>query len=296
MEDTELKSYRSAGKIAAKVREWSKSLIKENAKIREIAEKIEGKILESGGEIAFPVNICINDITAHYTPKWNDSTILTGRDVISVDIGVHIDGFIADTAYTIDLSGDYGRMRGVNEKALETAISIIKPEISVAEIGKEVQRIIKDAGFKPIENLTGHEVKQYDLHAGISIPSIEVPYNWKIKEGMVLAIEPFVTNGYGRVIESKQAEIFSLEKIKPTRMQESRLILNEIEKRRKLPFAERWFAKKINPLKLDLVFRELLSNKILKAYPVLHEKEKGIVSQFEHTVIVTKDGCEVITK
>lgn len=296
MEDTELKSYRSAGKIAAKVREWSKSLIRENAKILEIAEKIESKILESGGEIAFPVNICINDITAHYTPKWNDSTILTEKDVVSVDIGVHIDGFIADSAYTIDLSGNYEKLLKANETALETAISMIKPEISVAEIGGEVQKIIKNSGFKPIENLTGHEVKQYDLHAGISIPNVEVPYNWKIKEGMVLAIEPFATNGYGRVIESKQAEIFGLEKIKPTRMQESRLILNEIEKRRKLPFAERWFAKKINPLKLDLVFRELLSNKILKAYPVLHEKEKGIVSQFENTVIVTDDGCEVITK
>ncbi len=296
MEDKELKSYRDAGKIAARVREWGKSLIRENAKILEIAGKIEGKILESGGEIAFPVNICINDITAHYTPKYNDPTILTGRDVISVDIGVHRDGFIADTAYTIDLSGNYGKMLDANEIALETAISMIKPEISVAEIGRTVQRIIRDAGFKPIENLTGHEVRQYDLHAGISIPSVEVPYNWKMQEGMVLAIEPFVTNGYGRVIESKQAEIFGLEKIKPTRMQEARLILGEIEKRKKLPFAERWFSNKINPLKLDLVFRELVSNKILKAYPVLHEKEKGVVSQFEHTVIVTKEGCEIITK
>lgn len=296
MESNELKSYRDAGKIAARVREWGKSLIRENAKILEIAEKIEGKILESGGEIAFPVNICINDITAHYTPKYNDPTILTGGDVISVDIGVHMDGFIADTAYTVDLSGNYGKMLDANEIALETAISMIKPEISVAEIGRTVQRIIRDAGFKPIENLTGHEVKQYDLHAGISIPSVEVPYNWKMQEGMVLAIEPFATNGYGRVIESKQAEIFSLEKIKPTRMQEARLILGEIEKRRKLPFAQRWFSNKINLMKLDLVFRELVSNKILKAYPVLHEKEKGVVSQFEHTVIVTKDGCEIITK
>lgn len=296
MEDKELNSYRNAGKIATMVREWSKSLIKEDAKILEIAERIEGKILESGGEIAFPVNICINDITAHYTPKYNDSRILTGKDLVSVDIGIHIDGFIADTAYTIDLSGNYGKLLEINEIALKTVISMIKPEISVREIGREVQRIIKNAGFKPIENLTGHEVKQYELHAGISIPSVEVPYNWIIKEDMVLAIEPFATNGYGRVVESKQAEIFSLEKIKPTRTQESRLILNEIKERRKLPFAERWFAKKINPMKLDLIFRELVSNKIIKAYPILHEKEKGVVSQFEHTVIVTRDGCEIITK
>lgn len=295
MDEKELKSYEKAGEIASRIREWSKSLIKEDAKILEIAERVEGKIPELGGEIAFPVNICINDITAHYTPKYNDLTILKDKDLVSVDLGVHIDGFIADTAYTIDLSGDYGKLLEVNEKALETAISMITPGMSVAEIGRNIQRVIRDANFKPIENLTGHEVKQYDLHAGISIPNIEVPYNWKITEGMVLAIEPFATNGYGRVIESKQAEIFSLEKIKPTRMKESRLILNEIEKRKKLPFAERWFAKMINPLKLDLVFRDLISNRVLRAYPILHEKEKGVVSQFEHTVIVTENGCKVIT-
>jgi len=139
-------------------------------------------------------------------------------------------------------------------------------------------------------------VKRYDLHAGISIPNIEVPYDWKIKEGMVLAIEPFATDGYGRVIESKRAEIFSLLESRPTRMREARILLNEIEKRKKLPFAERWFAKKINPMKLSLILRDLVSNKILKAHPILHEKEKGIVSQFEHTMIVTEDGCEVTTR
>ncbi len=296
MEENELKAYREAGKIAVKAREWSRDLIKEGAKLLDIAEKIEKKILDHGGEIAFPVNICINDITAHYTPKFNDETVIKENDVVTIDLGAHVDGYIADTAYTIDLSGKYEKMLNANKDALEKAINLVKPDVSVSEIGKLVQKTLKDAGFKPIENLTGHEVKQYDLHAGLSIPNIEVPYKWKIEEGMVLAIEPFATDGYGRVIESKQAEIFSLLEAKPTRMREARMLLNEVEKRKKLPFAERWFCKKINPMKLSLILRDLVSNEVLNAHPVLHEKEKGVVSQFEHTMIVTGDGCEVTTK
>lgn len=296
MDDKELQTYRKAGKIVSDVREWSKSLIMKGEPIIEIAEKIEKKIISSGGELAFPVNICINDITAHYTPKFNDKSTIGENDVVSVDLGVHIDGYIADTACTIDLSGNYEKMLKANEDALNKAISLIKPGAKVSEISSTVQKILNKAGFKPIENLTGHEVKRYDLHAGISIPNIEVPYDWEIKEGMVLALEPFATDGYGRVIESKQAEIFSLKEIKPTRMREARILLTEIEKRKKLPFAERWFTNKINPMRLSLVLRDLVSNEILKAYPILHEKEKGVVSQFEHTVIVTEDGCEVTTE
>lgn len=289
-----MENYRKAGGIAKAVREWSRSLVKPGTKILDIAEKIEAKIAEKA-DMAFPVNICVNDVTAHYTPKYDDETLLGENDVVSVDIGVHVDGYIADTAYTIDLSGNHGNMLDANEQALEESISLIKPGVSVNEIGKTVQRILQGVGFKPIENLTGHEVKQYNLHAGLSVPNVEVPYDWKVEEGMVLALEPFATNGYGRVIESKQAGIFSLIRKKPTRMREARVLMGKIQLRKELPFARRWFAGEINPLRLDLALKEMVSRDILRAYPILHEREKGVVSQFEHTVIVTKDGCETIT-
>ncbi|MFH1125763.1 MAG: type II methionyl aminopeptidase [Candidatus Altiarchaeota archaeon] len=296
MEEKELEAYRRAGKIAGEVSDWSKSLVRSGAKILDIAERIEARILEQNAGLAFPVNICINDVTAHYTPKYNDTTTLKEDDVVSVDIGVHIGGFIADTAYSVDLGGKYGEMLEVNRKALDKVIEMLKPGVSVRELGSAVYGLVSKAGFKPIENLTGHEVKQYDLHAGISIPNIPVPYDWKLEEGMVLAVEPFVTNGYGRVVESKHASIYSLLEKKPTRMPEARELLKEVESREKLPFAERWYARKISPLKLPIAIQELLARGAIKAYPTLHEKEKGVVSQFEHTMIVTKDGCEVTTK
>jgi len=295
MDDEALGKYRTAGAIAREVREWSKGLLKPGASIFEIAEAIEARIVEKKAGLAFPVNICINDVTAHYTPKFKDSIVLKGSDVVSIDIGVHVDGFIADTAYSLDLSGKYGKMVEVNEKALNLVIERIKPGASVKELGTEVYNFVAKSGFKTIENLTGHEVKQYDLHAGISIPNIPVPYSWKLEEGMALALEPFVTDGYGRTVESRHASIYGFVERKPVRMPEARELLKEIEVRQKLPFAERWYAKKISPLKLPLAVQELLSRGVIKAYPTLHEKEHGVVSQFEHTVIVTEDGCEVMT-
>ncbi len=296
MDDKELENYRKAGKIASEVREWSHELVSPGAKALDIAEKVEARILEKGALIAFPVNVCINDVTAHYTPRFNDETRLEKTDLVSVDLGAHIDGYIADTAYSIDLSKKYAKLIKADQEALSAAIELVKPGALVADIGKAVYETITAAGYKPIENLAGHEMKQYELHAGLSIPNIPVPHKLKLEEGMALAIEPFATDGAGRVIESKQAEIFSLVTPRPTRNRDARTVIEEVTTRKGLPFAERWMTKKSPPLRLDLAMRDLLSNGTLRAYPTLHEKEKGVVSQFEHTVIVTADGCEVTTK
>ncbi len=295
MEKEELDAYRRAGEIASEVRGWSRKLVKEGAGVFEITESIEGRIREAEAGIAFPVNVCINDVAAHYSARFNDDAVIGGRDVVTVDLGAHVDGFIADTAYTVDLSGDYGGMLKANKDALDEVLDFIKPGVSVDEIGALVQGVIEVAGYKPIENLTGHEMKQYDLHAGLSVPSIRVPYKWEIREGMVLAVEPFATDGQGRVVESKRVDIFSLKKRKPTRLRKARVLLDEIEERRTLPFAQRWFARSYGPMQLDLMLRNMVAQGILRDHPVLHEKSGGIVSQFEHTLIVTADGCEVTT-
>ncbi|HHQ45029.1 MAG TPA: type II methionyl aminopeptidase [Candidatus Altiarchaeales archaeon] len=296
MEAEEEKKILKAGEISGKVREWSRKLVKPGAKIVEIADAIEAEINKEGGRLAFPVNVCINDVTAHYAPKFNDETVLGEADVVSIDLGAHVDGYIGDTAYTIDLGGEYGDLLEANERALEESLKLVAPGVSVSEIGKTVQEILEDAGFKPIENLSGHEIGQYNLHAGLSIPNIKVPYDWRVEEGMVLAFEPFATNGYGRVIESAQAEIYGMDEGVKVRDREARKILREMEERKGLPFAVRWYAEKMSPVRLGMVLNQLSQQEIIKRYPPLHEKEKGIVSQFEHTVIVTEDGCKITTK
>jgi len=296
MEKEIIDSYRRAGEIGKEVREWSKALIKPGAKVLDVVEKIEAKIKEKGAGIAFPTNVCINDVTAHYTPKHNDTTVINKGDVVTVDLGAHVDGYISDTAYTLDLGGNHKDMLKSNQEALDAVIDEIKPGVSVQKLGETVQQLLHDRGYKPIENLTGHEIKQYDLHAGLSIPNIKVPYDWTIEEDMVLAIEPFATDGFGRVVESQNIEIYGLLDKKPTRMREARTLLKEVESREELPFAARWYSKKINPMRLKLALNDLVRQEIIKGYPILHEKERGVVSQFEDTVIVTSDGCEITTK
>jgi methionyl aminopeptidase len=295
MEDEALQSYRKAGKIASETLSWAAKLIKPGVKYLAVTSKIEERLATEGAGSAFPVNISINDAAAHYTPKYNDLGAFTEKDLVKLDIGVHVGGYIADTATTVDLTGEYGKMMEANKRALAEALKLVKPGLSVSRIGETVQGILQSAGYKPIENLTGHELKQYELHAGLSIPNIRVPYDWQLKEGMVLAFEPFATDGAGHVIESRGAEIYSVVSERPTRMREARLLLDAVEERQGMPFASRWYADVIPPIKMGLVLSQLTQQGILKAYPPLHDRGKGMVSQFEHTLIVTDGGCEVIT-
>jgi methionyl aminopeptidase len=296
MEAEVLDSYLKAGKIANEALSLGLSLVKVGAKAYDVAENVEERIASLGGSVAFPVNISINDIAAHYSPKIGDELVFTEKDVVKVDVGVHVDGYIADTAKTVDLTGEYGKMCEANEKALDEALKMIRPGVSVSDIGESVQSALASYGFKPIENLTGHEVKQYDLHAGLSIPNIKVPYDWRLKEDMVLAIEPFATDGAGHVIESPKAEIYSQVGDGKVRMMEARSFLKEIEKKQKLPFAARWYGGSYSQIKLSLILKQLVQAEILKAYPPLHDKNSGTVTQYEHTVIVTEDGARITTK
>ena len=296
MEEKELEAYRRAGRVARETLSWGAGLIKPGVRYLEVADKIKAKVGDEGLELAFPVNISVNDVAAHYTPKHNDPVVFTEKDLVKLDIGVHVDGYIADTATTVDLTGEYGRMTEANQRALDEAVKLVKPGVSVSRIGETVQATLAKAGCRPIENLTGHEMKQYDLHAGLSVPNIRVPYDWAVAEGMVLALEPFATDGAGHVIESRNAEIYSVISERPTRMREARVLMKAVAGRRGLPFAAGWYAGEINPMRLNLVLNQLTQADILKAYPPLHDRGRGMVSQFEHTVIVTEDGCEVITR
>jgi len=294
MEQQITDKYIEAGRIAKDVVDWSKNLIKPDAKMFDVAESIENKIKEKNAELAFPVNISVNNIAAHSTPSWNDESVI-GEGVVKIDLGVAVDGYIADTAYTIDLTGKYGKMLDANKEALDNALKILKPGLKISEIGRTVEETIKSYGYKPIENLTGHQLEQYILHAGVAIPNINTRDNKILKEDMAIAIEPFVTDGIGSVMETNKCEIYSLRQIKPVRMTEERNLLKKIEARKGLPFAKRWF-KEIPEANLNLLLQDLANKNILMRHGMFKERSNGTVSQFEHTAIITKDGAIITTK
>jgi len=267
-------------------------------KLLEIAEGAEADIREKGGSIGFPVNISLNEQAAHYTPEHKCEKVFGEKDVVKLDVGVHVNGFIGDTAMTIDLSGEHGKLLEASEAGLEAAIAGMKPGAGVGEIGALVEAEIKQRGYKPIENLTGHKLEQFRLHAGTEIPNIRTASPKTIREGDVFAVEPFATNGAGHVSDGSQVEIFMFLEKRPVRLRESRrLMAYSDEKFSGLPFAERWLYKDFNSkLLLGSALRELVGFGVLRGYPILSDARKGLVSQAERTVVIEKDGARVLTK
>jgi methionyl aminopeptidase len=288
MDEEERKKYEKAGEIASKILKNLK--IEKGMKFLEIAEKIENEIISYEAKPAFPVNISCNEVAAHDTPDVNDERTVED-DILKIDFGVHIDGYIADCAVTYNFSEKHEKLLEASKKALENAVSKVKSGIKISEIGKEIESTIKNFGFNPIQNLGGHFLSKYELHIG-EIPNYEIRSGKILEEGDVIAIEPFCTNGIGYVKESNIYRIYSAIELKPTRNSKAREFFNKIENEYdKLPFAERWVVKNIED-RISLL--ELVRNESLKAYPILKEKSGGTVAQFETTVIVEKDSGKVI--
>ncbi len=298
MDEINYDDFRTAGKIASKIRKESENLVMPGGSLLDVAETIEGMIAEEGYKPAFPVNICINSIAAHYTPEANSDIVFGDDDIVKVDFGVNVNDGLSDNAYTIDLSEKHEKLLDASRKALDAALKFIKPGVKVGDVGGVIEETIKADGFKPISNLTGHMLRPGILHAGIDVPNVKTEDPYEFQEGDIFAIEPFATDGKGYVNDTDQVEIFSLYMPGQVRMRESRRILTHIlNEYGLLPFAERWLHKECkSKLLLKNALKEMLRMQMLKAYPVLKEAEGGLVSQFEHTIIITADGVEVTTK
>ncbi|RLG34370.1 type II methionyl aminopeptidase [Methanosarcinales archaeon] len=286
-----LEKYKAAGKILIEVRDAALELVKPGNRLLEVAEFVESSIRDRGGEPAFPCNISRNEEAAHATPSIDDETVFGEEDLVKLDIGVHIDGYIADSAVTVDLSGKYEELIRASEAALDEAIKIIHDGVSTVEIGEVIEEAIKERGYKPIVNLSGHGLVRYNSHAPPTIPNVKYEHGVILRTNDVIAIEPFATDGGGKVVESGNVEIYSLIKPKPVRMREAKKLLDEIKKYHGLPFARRWLPRE----RLNLALRALKNTGVLRDYPILREEDRGLVAQAEHTVIVKEDGCEVTT-
>lgn len=289
-ENEEVKEkYLRAGKILSEVRAETVKKVNNGVTLLSVAEFAEDLIREKGGQPAFPVNISRNDEAAHSTPCFNDSSVF-GEDIVKLDMGVHIDGFIADTAVTVDLSG-HPELVKASEKALSDAIKFIHAGVNTADIGGVIEEAITSFGYKPIINLTGHGLEQYIQHAPPAIPNKRMPHGTVLEEGDIVAIEPFATDGAGKIYDAGNAEIYHLVSDRPVRLPSARKLLEKITEYKTLPFAKRWLGGNV-----DFAMLSLVKANIIQPYPILKEVEGGLISQAEHTIIVTSDGCEVITK
>lgn len=295
-----IESYLKAGKIVSKVRKEASEIIRDGLPVIELVNYVEDGIRSRGGEPAFPCNVSINEVTAHYTSPPGDESTISEGDLVKLDLGAHVDGFIADTAITVpvgDVDDTCYRMMDAAREALENAISTIRAGVEVGEVGRVIQETIESHDMKPVSNLTGHSMDRWILHSGLSIPNIKENNPHELEEGDVLAIEPFATDGVGLVTDMPQTHIFRFLRERPLRLVHARRVLGKIrEEYHSLPFAERWLEEYFEPKRLSASMRLLIQSRAIYPYHVLREKSGATVAQWEHTVIVESDGCTVITE
>jgi methionyl aminopeptidase len=293
-----LQKFRLSGKILKETREEMCSYVHENMLIIDVCEHAEGLIRQKGGQPAFPVNVSINEVTAHYTSPPGDKKTIPPNSVVKVDLGVHVDGYVTDTAFTACFNPEYTTMVQTAEIALKAAIEQVHGDVSPSRIGATVEDTIKNRGFKVISNLTGHSVGRYLIHAGTSIPNVHQVTIGKLHAGEVYALEPFVTtpDAAGYIEDTPIKTIFRLVKTKSAKTPEAKQLLKYIDENfHTLPFTERWIQNVVPKAKYTEAFKELLKTKSITAYPVFEEVTKKVVAQAEHTILVTEKGCDVLT-
>jgi methionyl aminopeptidase len=296
MSDVDLSSeqyekHREAGEILAQVRGEVTDRVEVGASHLAVAEYAEDRIRELGGEPAFPVNISIDEEAAHATPSADDESTF-GEEMINLDIGVHVDGWLADSAITVDLSGNQDLV-DASAEALDAALDVVKAGVETGEIGAAVEEVIEGYGYNPVVNLTGHGLGHWEQHTDPNIPNRAVTQGIELEAGDVVAIEPFATDGSGKVQEGSDEEIFALEREASVRNRQAREALDQItDEFRTLPFATRW----LDLSRASMALRRLKRQDVVHGYPVLKEDAGCLVSQKEHTIVVTEDGCEVTTR
>ncbi len=290
--------YKKSGAITNQVKAVVMSAVKPGVGFVEICDLVRQEVEARGGSLAFPTGIGVNQVTAHYAPLDGDGSVVKEDDLVKVDFGVHVDGYVTDTSVSVTFNPDYNLLLEATERALEAAIATARREARTGEIGREIHREAVRFGFKTIENLTGHTVDRYTVHAGKSIPNLYMPGMQSLKKGDVFAIEPFLTlsSAAGYVVDTPTRTIFSVVARKRTGIKELDGFVERVWAERKtLPFTPRWYTAEFGRDRLLGMINRLVAKKVLRAYPTLVEASGKPVAQFEHTMALDEGGLVVLT-
>jgi methionyl aminopeptidase len=297
------------GEETKNIRNAVKKLIKVGISDKEIIDFIETKIFELGYLPSFPAMVVFNEEAAHYT-IYNEERKIEKGDLVNVDFGLSFEGWITDNAITLEVeTKEHTKLLEVSEKILNTIIDKMEIGVELWELGKISDEMAKENNFNSIHNLCGHQIKQYELHAGANIPNYNNNDKTKICDNSQYAIEPFITYGDPMIKSDKNCNIIHLKNDKNIRDIIAKKLLIHIRKNfPKLPFSKRWLIDEViqkltngkikgfSKRQVDLGIESLKKEGIIYEYDLLVTTDKKLVSQFEHCVVF-KDGKKyIITK
>lgn len=311
-----------SGNIHKQIRKYIQDEILPNAKgikLIDLANKIENKIkelteydptnpLKSG--IAFPTGLSVNNCAAHWTPNPGDTfQILKEDDLIKIDYGVHLNGYITDGAFSFSFSDQYNPLIDASREATQVGIDMAGPDTWLGDIGSNIQETIESYeielngnthSLKSIGNLCGHQIGRYQIHCGKPVPNVKNNFisgneMYRMKEGEEYAIETFPTTGTGDVKEDNDignwshfmANYFDKNKWNETVVKEG--YSSKVNERfSTLAFCKRWL--KDDNLWDSKKFKKIVKNGSYQQYPPLYDIDGSYVSQTEHTVFITSNG------
>lgn len=295
MDSKIIENYETAAKVHALCRQRARDFIQPGVKLLDIAEEIESLTRKHGCGIAFPLNLSLNDVAAHYTPSDKDETRVERGDVLKVDIGVHKNGYLVDAAITLDFAQtkETKNLITATQAALEAGFAEVKEGVHVGVLGGAIEKTLRSFGVDPIANLSGHGIDEYTAHCSPSIPNVDTGETDALEDGQAYAMEPFASiHGNGRISDAGIVEIFEVNGLVPgIRNTNARKLLDFCaETYEGLPFAERWIARDLDmsAFARKTALRELVKYGALEAHGVLKEKKGAIVAQFETTMLINK--------
>jgi methionyl aminopeptidase len=296
LERAALEALRRAGRVASAARRFGAERVAAGVLLRDLCEAVDHEIARLGAAPAFPTQSSRNAIAAHYCPSPDDPTLYAHGDLAKLDIGVHVDGWVVDTALTVnvgDLPANHPLVEAA-EAALAAAIAVAAPGVPIARLSKAIAEALSSRGVRPMASLCGHGVGRWLVHCPPPIPNVVDETPGVLRPGMVVAIEPFATDGPGNVAEAGPAEVF---RVPPEREDGAGLdgeVFRAIRGFRGLPFARRQLAG-FPRSRVEAVLRGLWERGLLHAYPPLREALGRPVAQAEHTLYVGENGVEILT-
>ncbi|MHC4813054.1 MAG: type II methionyl aminopeptidase [Planctomycetota bacterium] len=298
MKPPDLDALRLSGRISATARETCRKMIQPGVKLEKVAVEAETIIRDMGGVPAFPAQLSCNNIAAHYCSPPGDATEAQDTDIIKLDLGTQVDGYVTDSAVTVDLqNGPDSALVAASRMALENAITVMGPGASITEIGHQIESTIKAFGFNPVYNLTGHGVARFCIHCKPSIPNYPDPNAGRLKPNQTIAVEPFACDGGGSIEEVGKAEVFGLKRKPRPKDKLPKDMEAALGQTYGLPFARRTLLRNLPDLeRVEQTLKLLQRHSLLLKYPPLAEKAGVRVAQTEHTIFIHEDRAEVLTR